>query len=97
MDKVKVVELFSGIGAQHKALTNLGIDFEIVGISDWDVNAIISYDAIHTDDGIDYSKDMSKDEILKALKHFTFSTDGKKSCDTSRSQPTHHFRSGGLR
>lgn len=44
---LKVFEAFAGIGAQATALERLGIDFEVVGISDWFVDAIICYDALH--------------------------------------------------
>ena len=44
---LKVAELFSGIGAQHKALTRLGLPFVIVSTSDIDKDAIVSYAAIH--------------------------------------------------
>ena len=44
---LKVAEFFSGIGAQHKALTRLDLPFEIVATSDIDKDAIVSYAAIH--------------------------------------------------
>ena len=44
---IKVAELFSGIGAQAKALERLGIEHEIVATSDLDKDAIVSYAAIH--------------------------------------------------
>lgn len=44
---LKVNELFSGIGAFRKALINLGIPHEIVGISEIDKYAIKSYEAIY--------------------------------------------------
>ena len=48
---LKVFETFSGIGAQHKALQFLkdkyDYDYEVVGTSEWDVDATISYAAIH--------------------------------------------------
>lgn len=47
MNKLTVNELFSGIGSQRKALDRLGIPHEIVGISEVDKDAIISYEAIH--------------------------------------------------
>lgn len=50
MKKMKVLSLFSGIGAFEKALTNLGINFETVAFSEIDKFAIKSYCAIH---GID--------------------------------------------
>lgn len=34
--KLRVFEAFSGIGAQRKALENLGIDHEVVAISEID-------------------------------------------------------------
>lgn len=46
---LKVVELFSGIGAQAEALDRLGIDYEITAISEIDKNAITAYKAIHGD------------------------------------------------
>ena len=45
-DKLTVNELFSGIGAQRKALERLGIDHEVVGICEIDKYAIQSYEAI---------------------------------------------------
>lgn len=44
---IKVNELFSGIGAFRKALENLEILHEIVGISEIDMFAIKSYEAIY--------------------------------------------------
>ena len=47
MEKIKVLSLFSGIGAFEKALTNVGIDYDLVGFSEIDKYAIKSYCAIH--------------------------------------------------
>lgn len=44
---IKVNELFSGIGAFRKALENLEIPHEIIGISEIDKYAIKSYEAIY--------------------------------------------------
>lgn len=44
--KLTVNELFSGIGAQRKALERLGIEHEVVGVSEIDKYAIQSYEAI---------------------------------------------------
>ena len=46
---LKVNELFTGIGAFRKALINLGIEHEIVGISEIDKYAIQSYTAMYGD------------------------------------------------
>ena len=47
MEKITVNELFSGIGAQRKALKNIGVEHEVVGISDVDKYANQSYEAIY--------------------------------------------------
>lgn len=44
---ITINELFSGIGAQVAALKRLGLDFEVVGISEIDKYAIQSYEAIN--------------------------------------------------
>ena len=44
---MKVLSLFSGIGAFEKALKNLEIPFELVGFSEIDKYAVKSYCAIH--------------------------------------------------
>ena len=46
VEKLSVNELFSGIGAQRKALERIGIEHEVVGISDIDKYANQSYAAI---------------------------------------------------
>lgn len=47
---LKLLSLFSGIGAFEKALENLQIPFELVGFSEIDKFAIKSYCAIHNID-----------------------------------------------
>lgn len=47
MRKIKVIELFAGVGSQAMALRNIGIDYEVIGISEIDKFAIKSYEAIH--------------------------------------------------
>ena len=49
MEKLKVLSLFSGIGAFEKALSNLGVEHEVVGFSEIDRYASKSYQAIHGD------------------------------------------------
>lgn len=76
---LKMVETFSGIGAQAKALKNINIEYKILNTADWDVNAIIAYDYIHNGNpkGSKYDS-MNKDELLKCLSKYTLSMDGKK-------------------
>ncbi len=45
--KIRLIELFAGIGAQAKALENLGVDFEHYRVVENDKYAIKSYNAIH--------------------------------------------------
>ena len=40
---LRVVEAFSGIGAQKQALLNAGIKHEIINTIEWDINAIYAY------------------------------------------------------
>ena len=47
MQKIKVIELFAGVGSQAMALRNIGIDYEVLGISEIDKFAYKSYEAIH--------------------------------------------------
>jgi DNA (cytosine-5)-methyltransferase 1 len=79
---LKVIETFSGIGAQAKALKNIGADFEIIGTADWDIHAIIAYDLIHNGKQ-DLSKyaNATRGEMLQKLEKFTLSTDGKVATD----------------
>lgn len=46
---LKVFEAFAGYGSQRMALKNLGIPHEVVGISEIDADALLSYSAIHDD------------------------------------------------
>lgn len=47
LSKLKVVELFSGIGAWSKALQNLGVEYEVVLAADFDEYAVVAYNALH--------------------------------------------------
>lgn len=46
-NKIKVFEAFSGYGSQAIALRNIGIEYEVVAISEIDKHAICAYEAIH--------------------------------------------------
>lgn len=83
---MKIFETFAGLGAQHKALTNLKKnkkidDFEVVGISEWYINGIISYAKIHYKNEFDniLNSDVSLEEKISFLEqpHFVFSNDSK--------------------
>ena len=44
---IRMIELFAGIGATHEAMTELGLDVDVVGICEIDPHAIAGYEAIH--------------------------------------------------
>ncbi|MBE9888459.1 DNA (cytosine-5-)-methyltransferase [Enterococcus durans] len=73
---LKVVEAFSGIGAQKQALEKINIEHEIVNTIEWDINAIYAYDIMHHEDNS--PSKLSKDKILERLANVTLSPDGKK-------------------
>lgn len=45
--KIKVFEAFAGYGSQSMALKRAGVDFEVVGISEFDKYATCAYMAVH--------------------------------------------------
>lgn len=45
--KLRVFEAFSGYGSQSMALRNIGVNYEVVGISEIDKYAIQAYNAVH--------------------------------------------------
>lgn len=47
---LRLIELFAGIGAQAKALENLGVPFEHYRICEFDKYAVKSYNAVHATD-----------------------------------------------
>lgn len=74
-----IVEFFSGIGSQAKALKNLGYEINTLGTCEWDLHAFIAYDAIHMSTEIPNEiATMSKTEILERLKDYTLSNNGKE-------------------
>ncbi len=77
-----IVELFSGIGSQLKALQNIGAEPEVAATCEWDVHAIIAYDLIHNDATLpDEIARMDKESLLEELGKFTFSNSGKEALD----------------
>lgn len=82
MKKLKVLELFAGIGACSKALTNLGIDHEIVDAVEIDKYAIKSFNAVHgtnfePQDICTWDKDLQVDLIMHGSPCQDFSIAGK--------------------
>ena len=79
---IKVLELFSGIGACSEALTNLGIEHEIVDAVEIDKYAVQSFNAIHgtnfeVQDITEWDKDIECDLIMHGSPCQDFSVAGK--------------------
>lgn len=79
---IRVLELFAGIGACSKALTNLGIEHEIVDAVEIDKYAIKSFNAIHgtnfePQDITKWDKDIECDLIMHGSPCQDFSVAGK--------------------
>jgi len=80
---LQVVELFSGIGSQARALRNIGADIKVVATCEWDIHAIVAYDLIHNrTDRIEpeYLK-MNSDQLFETLSSLTISSEGKRPMD----------------
>ena len=79
-----VVELFSGIGSQARALQNIGIKTNIQATCEWDIHAFIAYDAIHESvENLPEVAAMKKEVILEQLKKYTLSNNGKEAMSFS--------------
>ena len=81
--KLKVLELFSGIGALSKALERLGIEHEIVDAVEIDKYAVKSFNAIHNtnfepQDITQWDKDIEVDLIMHGSPCQDFSLAGKQ-------------------
>ena len=82
MEKLKLLELFGGIGACSKALERLGIDYEIVDYVEIDKYAVKSYNAIHNtsfdpQDICNWNKQLDIDLIMHGSPCQDFSVIGK--------------------
>lgn len=75
MKTINLFEAFSGIGSQHQALKNIGYDVNVVGISDWFIDAIVSYAVNHL--GIN-AISINREEVLSYLKDYSLSLNNKE-------------------
>lgn len=83
MEKIKVLELFGGIGACTKAFKRLGIPFEVVDYVEIDESAVKSYNAINNtnfkpQDIKQWDKDIDVDFIMHGSPCTNFSLAGKQ-------------------
>ncbi|WP_396349930.1 DNA cytosine methyltransferase [Clostridium tetani] len=79
MEEIKLFDSFAGIGALHQSLKELGVPIKLTGISEVDIDAIISYASIHIDNFKDITFDYpSDDEMRKVLMDRNIGYDFKK-------------------
>ena len=81
--KLKVLELFGGIGACTKALKNIGVDYEVVDYVEIDKFAVKSYNAINETSFVpqnilDWNKHLNIDLIMHGSPCQDFSVNGKQ-------------------
>lgn len=75
---VRLIELFAGFGSQNLSLKYLGANYEHYKICEWATKSIQAYNDLHIQDYTDYSKDMSKDEVISYLFNKGISLDYNK-------------------
>ena len=68
---IRVVELFAGVGSQSEALNELGIEYEVVAISEIDKYAVAGYESIHGN--VNNLGDITKIEHLPECDLITYS------------------------
>lgn len=80
MSKIRLFEAFAGVGMQRMAFDRVGAEYESVGISEIDKDALLSYAAIHTNflqelDSFDYPpKNVMVDYLREKNVGFEFQT-----------------------
>ena len=78
---MKVVEMFTGIGSQAKALERISdknnIRFDVIRTCEWNIHAIVAYNLIHKSPEIELEVDKyNKDQLIKSLLSYTLSSNG---------------------
>lgn len=81
---IKLIELFSGIGSQLKAMRLLSDQVTPYKTCEWEYTAIISYNAMHIKDHTNYAQGLSKEQLVDKLSGL--STDGKNPLTTTKLQ-----------
>ena len=76
---LRVIETFSGIGSQVQALKNIGVDYSVEAIVEWEIGAMYAYDIIHN--GPQYLLDYrhhTRDSLVTQISGYNLSNDGKQ-------------------
>ena len=87
-NKLTMIELFSGIGAQEKAMRNIGIPYQVIHTCDCDKDAMLSYVAMR----FDIEKEMSnfcfptQEQMIEELQSKNIGYDFKKNKHTITSR-----------
>lgn len=79
----RLIELFSGVGCQARSLKALGIPFEHWKTCEWAAPSIKAYNAVHMKDWTDYSKDLTKEQLIQFLDG-NISTNYNEPCDVRK-------------
>ncbi|MBN3489924.1 DNA (cytosine-5-)-methyltransferase [Acholeplasma equirhinis] len=79
---MNVVELFTGIGSQAKALSRIAnrmnIEVNILKTCEWNIHAILAYHFIHNGSSLPTDiQVLDKNQVLEKLNKFPLSADGK--------------------
>lgn len=89
---IRLIELFAGVGSQAMALRDIGADFEHYKISEWEVSADASYNAIHNKmDFRNYGKGKTKEQLVRKLYKKGISNDGKTPMSYSEIKKKSYF------
>lgn len=75
---IRLIELFGGYGSQNLALKYLLGKSCHYKLCEWAIKSIQAYNDLHIRDYTDYSKDLSKDEVLDELVRLGVSSDYNK-------------------
>lgn len=65
--KIRLIELFAGIGAQAKALEILGCDFDHWRTCEWSWQSIVAYNAIHMGGRSKDTSSLSYEEVIARI------------------------------
>lgn len=75
MKKIRIFEAFAGYGSQLMALKRLGIDCDVVAISEIDKAAILAYDAVHSQNR--HAEDTDVETMASELRKCNIGLDAK--------------------
>lgn len=66
--RVRLIEMFAGYGSQFLSLKRLGVDVESYKIAEWTIQSTQAYkDLHHYEDNTDYSKNLTREQIIDFL------------------------------